>query len=126
MTTKTRRNMPAGAVPLDNREDLPNNYEPRTGAERVQEIAPDVFAIWPSNRNSKATPEHGPFDGTCRESGRTFVYYTHVLPDRDGIFAPARYDLHPETFAARIDEAQARRANLPPALQALIQAQRSR
>ena len=126
MKTNIKTEIPAGAVML--RQDDAPEYTPRTGAERVNELGNDggvpVFAIWPSNRQSKATPEHGPFVGKCRETGRDFIYYTHVLPDKDGVFLPAKYDLFPPMLAERIDEAQTRRANLPPALQDLIAAQR--
>ena len=114
---------PQGAVMLNTGE---REYQPRTGDERVNKISDGVYAIWPSNKHSKAVPEHGPIAGVCRESGAEFLYYTHVLPDKDGVFVPARYDLHPETFAARIDDRQARLAKLPAALLDIIQNGRSR
>lgn len=117
-TSRDENNIPQGAVSLDNPE-MPD-YEPRTGAERVREVAPGVWVIKSSNRLSKGLAMEGPFVGKCRQTGREFTYYTHTLPDKDGVFAPARYDLHPELLAERIDERQAKLASLPDAVRAFL------
>jgi hypothetical protein len=118
---------PASAVNINEKE-----YLPRNGDERVNDLPnitnPDTgevvecFAIWPSNKLSKSTPEHGPFPG--QEGSKRWLYWTHVLPDSDGVFAPARYDIYPPTLRDRINEKQERLANLPSALKDLIAAQR--
>ena len=116
--------LPVGAVVLRKQDAAPVPFVRRTGAEQFQKIAADVWAYWPANANSKAEPKEGPFVGTCRESGREFVYYSHMAPDRDGVFIPKALDLHPETAAERTDERTAKEAALPDALKDMIEAHR--
>lgn len=119
-----KNKLPVGAVPLKSTEPETLPFERRTGAEQYQKLAEKVYAYWPSNRNSKAVPNEGPFTAKCRETGREFAYFTHRRPDRQGIFIAASLDLHPEICAERVDERAAKDAALPESLRDMIEAHR--
>lgn len=118
-----KADLPEGAVILGEREAV--DFEPRTGAERVQKLGPGTYAIWPANRNAKGVPDQGPLLGEDKATGRKWAYWTHSLPDKDGVFAPAVYNIHPEDLAARVDERAARYNAMPANLRDLIEAHKA-
>ena len=125
MTNKADR--PKGTISISH-ERAPG-FSARTGSERCTWIEDGVAAYWPSNANSRAIPEHGPLPATCEKSrggcGKKFLQFTHVVPDKDGVFVPAVYSLCPDCLAERIDERAARFEKLPASLREQIEDRRA-